>query len=122
MSTVLVHWTQDLSFIYRILLKDAIMVFISELFKKVFQGRMFRAIEEDNMMRIVQTMVVPIMLVLVIFPFWWRSQALQGPALGLGHLGRCLGPPSRERSQILEQKLKYIYFLIFFLRYREKKI
>ena len=38
-------------------------------FKKVFQERMLRAIEEDNMMRIVKTMVVPIMLVLVIIPF-----------------------------------------------------
>ena len=31
-----------------------------------------------------------------------------GPALGLGHLGHRLGPPTRESPQILGQNLIYL--------------
>ena len=54
--------------------------------------------------------------------FLWSFWSTIGTALGLGYLGNCLGPSTRERPQILGQKLKYIFFLkYFFLRYRKKK-
>ena len=38
-----------------------------------------------------------------------------GPALGLGHLGNHLGPPTRERPPNFGAKIEiYIYIYIFF--------
>ena len=62
----------------------------------------------------------------IIFELWWvmktenwvikkgnqNGPSVSGPrpALGLGLLGQCLGPPTRERPQILGE---FFFFLIF---------
>ena len=55
-------------------------------------------------------------------------QSYSGPALGLNHLGHCLGPPTRERPPNFGAKLIYLFgdlgkkkFYIFFLLLRSHK-
>ena len=48
-----------------------------------------------------------------------------GPTLGLGHLGNCLGPPTRERPPNFGAKIEiyiYIYLMFFFFGDIGKKL
>ena len=49
--------------------------------------------------------------------FWhdkWCGDGDPRPALGLGHLGDCLGPPTRERPPNFGAKIEIYIFLKYF--------